>query len=106
MGRIYSKARRVLISLDEDTEAAGGTIGSTMQLDSYFKSLYCNRRITNLYPAFGTWMTILSDAFPTSKLPADFDWGTCSPITGTSMVPLHMDHPRSRLRAIFDSDYS
>ena len=63
MGRIYSKARRFLIWLGEDTEGTGGPIGSIMQLDSYFKSLYYKRRITNLLPAFRTWMTILSDAF-------------------------------------------
>ena len=74
MGRIYSKARRVLIWLGEDTEVTGGAIGSIKQLDSYFKALYRKRRLTNLLPAFGTWTTILSDAFPTSKVPTDFDW--------------------------------
>ena len=75
MGRIYSKARRVLIWLGEDTEDTGGAIGSIKQLDHYFKALYRKRRITNLLPAFGTWTTILIDAFPNSKVPADFDWG-------------------------------
>ena len=67
IGRIYSKARRVLILLDEDTEGIGGAIGPTIQLDSYLKSLYCKRRIANLLPAFGTWMTNLSNTFPTSR---------------------------------------
>ena len=70
MGRICSKARRALIWLDEDTQGTGGASGWTMQLDSYFTSLYCKRRVTNLLPAFRTWMTILNDAFSTSKVPA------------------------------------
>ena len=75
MGRIYSKARRVLIWLGEEPKDTGGAIGSIKQLDTYFKALYRKRRITRLLPAFGTWTTILSDAFPTSKVPIDFDWG-------------------------------
>ena len=75
MGRIYSKARRVLIWLGEDTKGTVGAIGLIKQLDTHFKALYRKRRITKLLPAFGTWTAILSDAFPTSKVPTDFDWG-------------------------------
>ena len=75
MGHIYSRARRVLIWLGEDVEETRGAIGSIKRLDSYFKALYPKRRITNLLPAFGTWTTVLSDVFPTSKVPIDFDWG-------------------------------
>ena len=72
---IYSKARRVLIWFDEDAVDAGGAIDSIRQLDSSFKTLYRKRLITNLLPAFGTWTIILGDAFSTSKVPTDFDWG-------------------------------
>ncbi len=75
MGLIYSRARRVLVWLGEDVEDTRGAIGSIKQLDSYFKALYRKRRITNLLPAFGTWTSVLSDAFPSSKVPTDFDWG-------------------------------
>ena len=75
MGQIYSRARRVLIWLGEDVQDTRGAIGSIKQLDFHFKALYRKRHITNLLPAFGTWTAVFSDALPTSKVPADFEWG-------------------------------
>lgn len=74
MGDIYSKAQRVLIWLGEDIENTRGAIDSVKRLDFHFKALYRKRYITNMLPMFGTWTSALTDVFPNSKVPADFDW--------------------------------